>query len=198
MSQPLIPTAPLDAILIGAGPAGCAAAALLAAFGHRVLILEREKFPRYHIGESLLPFTYQPLERLGLIEQMRKSCFVKKYSVQFVTAGGTASEPFYFFNRYDRGTIAQTWQILRSEFDQMLLDNARAKGAAVLEETDVTGLIHDGGRVVGVETRNRAGETAEFRAPITLDCSGRESFAAVREGWRAKEPMPKKCPVGTY
>src|SRR6185437_12705543 len=116
-----------DVLIIGAGPAGSTASALLAEKGHKVLVLEREKFPRYHIGESLLPFTYQPLQRLGLIDRMRQSAFVKKYSVQFVSPSGRASQPFYFFDRYDRDTVAQTWQVLRSEFDQMLVDNTRAK-----------------------------------------------------------------------
>ena len=101
-----------DVIVIGAGPAGSTSSALLAEKGHRVLVLEREKFPRYHIGESLLPFTFQPLQRLGLIAKMRQSAFVKKYSVQFVSPNGKASQPFYFFNRYDRETVAQTWQVL--------------------------------------------------------------------------------------
>jgi flavin-dependent dehydrogenase len=83
-----------DAIIIGAGPAGTSAAAILAEYGHRVLVLEREKFPRYHIGESLIPFTYQPLDRLGLIPKMKASQFQKKYSVQFVSPNGKASEPF--------------------------------------------------------------------------------------------------------
>src|ERR1043166_7589243 len=138
-----------EALIIGAGPAGSAAAATLAEHGHQVLVLEREKFPRYHVGESLLPFTFQPLQRLGLIDPMRRSSFVKKYSVQFVSPSGQASQPFYFFNRYDRATIAQTWQVLRSEFDQMMLDNARDKGARVLEETEVTSLLKQGTRVVG-------------------------------------------------
>src|SRR5215470_16662158 len=139
-----------EAIVIGAGPAGSAAAAILAELGRKVLVLEREKFPRYHIGESLLPFTFQPLQRLGLIEQMRRSAFVKKYSVQFISQSGKASQPFYFFNRYDRETIAQTWQVLRSEFDLMLVDNARARGATILEGVTVKGLIEDNGRVAGV------------------------------------------------
>src|SRR6059036_4282555 len=122
-----------DALLIGAGPAGSAAAAVLAEQGHRVLVLEREKFPRYHIGESLLPFTFQPLQRLGLIDKMRSSAFIKKYSVQFVSPNGKASQPFYFFTRYDRDTVAQTWQVLRSEFDLMVMENAREKGATVKE-----------------------------------------------------------------
>src|ERR1041385_6433333 len=116
-----------EALIIGAGPAGSAAAATLAEHGRRVLVLEREKFPRYHIGESLLPFTFQPLQRLGLIEKMRQSAFVKKYSVQFISPSGKASQPFYFFNRYNQD-VAQTWQVLRSEWDHMLLNNAREKG----------------------------------------------------------------------
>src|SRR5580658_9032692 len=156
-----------DALIIGAGPAGSTAAAILAEHGHRVLILEREKFPRYHIGESLLPFTFQPLQRLGLIDKMRASAFVKKYSVQFVSPSGRASQPFYFFNRYDRDTVAQTWQVLRSEFDQLLLDNAREKGAVVKEETIVTELIREDAvaavgrqpsqRVIGVRAQTKGG-----------------------------------------
>jgi flavin-dependent dehydrogenase len=189
---------PLDALIIGAGPAGTAAASLLAASSHRVLVIEREKFPRYHVGESLLPFAFQPLQRLGLISRMKTSAFVKKYSVQFVSPTGKASQPFYFFDRYDRETVAQTWQVLRSEFDQMMLEHARAKGAIVHEETSVTELLKEGGRVVGVRVRNKAGEVADHHAPITLDCTGKESFAAVREGWRVKDPMLQKVAVWTY
>jgi flavin-dependent dehydrogenase len=187
-----------DALIIGAGPAGSAAAALLAEHGHRALILEREKFPRYHIGESLLPFTFEPLRRLGLIDRMRRSAFVKKYSVQFVSPSGRASQPFYFFNRYDRQTVAQTWQVLRSEFDQMLLDNAREKGALVREETAVTGLIMEGPRVTGARARSADGTEFEFHAPITLDCSGREAYCAVRNQWRVKDPFLNKVAVWTY
>ena len=95
-----------DAILIGGGPAGSTASAILAEYGHRVLVLEREKFPRYHIGESLIPFTYGPLERIGMIPKMKASHFQKKYSVTFVQPDGKRSTPFYFFNRYDRETVA--------------------------------------------------------------------------------------------
>src|SRR5882762_2002843 len=144
-----------DVLIIGAGPAGSTAAALLAEQGHRVIVLEREKFPRYHIGESLLPFTFFPLQRLGLIDKMRQSAFVKKYSVQFVSPNGKASQPFYFFNRYDRDSVAQTWQVLRSEFDQMLMEHARAKGATVIEEITVTGLLKEGERVTGVRARHK-------------------------------------------
>jgi 2-polyprenyl-6-methoxyphenol hydroxylase-like FAD-dependent oxidoreductase len=188
----------LDVIIIGAGPAGTSAATLLARHGHRVLVLEREKFPRYHVGESLIPFTFQPLQRLGLIDRMRESAFVKKYSVQFVAPSGQVSQPFYFFNRYDRDTVAQTWQVLRSEFDQLLLDHARAQGAEVREQTTVEALLEEDGRVTGVRVRDQAGQSHELRARITLDCSGKESFAAVRHRWRTKDPYLNKVAVWTY
>src|SRR5512133_2995115 len=153
-----------DTIVIGGGPAGASTAAILAEHGHEVLVLEREKFPRYHIGESLLPFTYYPLKRLGLIERMRKSDFVKKYSVQFVSPSGKASQPFYFSSRYEP-EIAQTWQVLRSEFDLLLMQNARAHGAEIREETTVTELINEDGRTTGVRAKAASGDTSEFRAP---------------------------------
>src|SRR6185436_7419519 len=166
--------------------------------GHRVLVLEREKFPRYHIGESLLPFTFYPLERLGLIDRMRQSAFVKKYSVQFVSPNGKASQPFYFFTRYERETVAQTWQVLRSEFDLMVVQNARDKGATVLEQITVKELLKDGDRVAGVRALDASGNLAEYRAPLTLDCTGKESFAAVRNQWRVKDPELNKVAVWTY
>ncbi|MBT6788264.1 MAG: FAD-dependent oxidoreductase, partial [Verrucomicrobia bacterium] len=186
-----------DVLLIGAGPSGSSAAALLAEYGYNVLLIEREKFPRYHIGESLLPFTHEPLKRLGLIERMRASAFIKKYSVQFVSTSGKASEPFYFNTRYD-DDVAQTWQVLRSEFDQMLLDHARDKGANVVEETKVLDLLRDGDRVTGVRARQPDGTEAEYRAPITLDCSGKESFTASRNRWRVPDPELNKVAVWTY
>ncbi len=188
-----------DAILIGCGPAGASAAAVLSEHGHKVLVLEREKFPRYHIGESLIPFTYEPLKRLGMIPKMKESCFVKKYSVMFVAPDGKKTAPFYFFNRYDRDTVAQTWQVTRAEFDRMMMDNAREKGAEVREETTVNRLLMEGETVVGVEATDRAsGKTYEVRAPMTLDCTGKEAFTAVRNGWRLPDPYLNKIAIWTY
>jgi len=187
-----------DVLIIGGGPAGSSSAAILAEHGHRVLVLEREKFPRYHIGESLIPFCYGPMERLGLVPRMKQSCFQKKFSVQFVAPNGKASQPFYFFNRYDRETIASTWQVLRSEFDEMLLNHARGKGAEVIEEITVKDLLREGERVVGVRAQKKSGETIEFHAPMTLDCTGKEAFTAARNGWRQRDPYLNKIAVWTY
>src|SRR5207302_4325337 len=98
----------------------------------------------------------------GLIEKMRKSAFVKKYSVQFISPNGKASDPFYFFNRYDPATIAQTWQVLRSEFDLMLCEHAREKGAIVREEVSVKKLLEENGQVTGVRAQEKNGQVVEY------------------------------------
>ncbi len=163
-----------------------------------MVVLERERFPRYHVGESMIPFTYPPLERIGMIPRLKASHFTKKFSVQFVSPSGRASQPFYFFNRYDRDTIAQSWQVLRSEFDQMLMEHARAKGADVREAHEVTTLLKDGDRHVGAQVRNADGEEFELRAPITIDATGREALAATANLWRRGDPKLSKIAVWTY
>jgi flavin-dependent dehydrogenase len=186
-----------DAIVIGGGPAGATASAVLAAKNRRVLVLEREKFPRYHIGESMMPFCYFPLERIGLIDRMKASHFPKKHSVQFVSRDGKASQPFYFFQHFEH-EAATTWQVLRSEFDLMLLDNARQKGAEVREETTVRDLIQENGAVVGVRATAKNGEELEFHAPITIDASGRDALAVGRKGWKKRDPYLNKIAIWTY
>src|SRR5580700_9355221 len=171
-----------DVVVIGGGPAGSTAAAVLAAKGRRVVVLEKEKFPRYHIGESLLPYGYFTMERIGVIEKMKRSKFTKKYSVQFISQDGRASVPFYFHTHL-KHDAAQTWQVLRSEFDQLLLENAREKGVSVHEETTVREGIWENGGVAGVKAVSKDGLTHEFRAPITIDATGRDAFFISRGGW---------------
>jgi flavin-dependent dehydrogenase len=188
-----------EVIIIGGGPAGTSTAAILAEYGHKVLVIEREKFPRYHVGESLIPFTFGPLERLGLIPKMKQSHFTKKYSVSFVQPDGRRSQPFYFYNRYDRETVAQTWQVLRSEFDQMLMDHAREQGRGGARGDN--GHAASQGRqrkVVGVEVKNKDGSKEHLLAKLVIDASGKEAFASIREGWRVGDPYLNKVAVWTY
>jgi flavin-dependent dehydrogenase len=186
-----------DAIIVGGGPAGSTAAAVLAMKGRNVLVLEKEKFPRYHIGESLIPHCYFTLERIGMIPKLQASHFTKKYSVQFVTPNGKLSQPFYFYQHRDHPS-SQTWQVLRSEFDQMMLDNAREKGAAVIEEITVREVIEEDGVVVGVRAVDKEGRLQEFRAPVTIDATGRDGLVHVRKGWRVRDPMLNKIAIWTY
>ncbi|HEV7868307.1 MAG TPA: NAD(P)/FAD-dependent oxidoreductase [Chthoniobacteraceae bacterium] len=187
-----------DVIVIGGGPAGSTAAALLAEKGRRVLLLEKEKFPRYHIGESLMPFCWFTLDRLGVLPELERIAYTKKHSVQFVTQDGRQSQPFYFFQHTDHPS-ATTWQVERADFDLMLLNNARSKGAEVRELTSVRRVLKDdSGCVIGVEATDPQGRLLEVFAPMTIDCSGREQVATAREGWRVKDPELNKLSIWTY
>ena len=186
-----------DAIVIGGGPAGAATATVLAQKGRRALVLEREKFPRYHVGESLIPYCYYPLDRLGMIDKLKGSHFPSKQSVQFVSRSGKLSAPFYFFDHM-QNDAAYTWQVARGEFDQMLLDNAREHGAEAREQTRVTGLIEEEGRVVGVRAVGPDGVESEMRAPLTVDATGRDSLSMMRKGWRVRDPKLNKIAIWTY
>ena len=130
----------IDVAVIGGGPAGATCATALAQAGVNVAVCEREHFPRFHIGESMMPDTYWPLKRIGMIDKMKASNFVKKESVQFVGRSGKLSAPFYFTD-YNPHECSQTWQVLRSEFDLMMLNNAREHGAKVFEGARVRDLL---------------------------------------------------------
>ena len=188
----------IDVIVIGGGPAGSTAAALLAEYGHRVVLLEREPHPRYHIGESLIPYTWFTLNRLGVVDWLHKSACPKKYSVQFVSITGKVSQPFYFFQTI-KHECAQTWQVLRSEFDTMLLDNARSKGVEVRPFWTVRDVIMEGSRVVGVRADEKDGaKGVELRAKVVVDASGRDSLLSRKFGWKDRDPDLNKIAVWSY
>lgn len=187
-----------DVIIVGAGPAGSSTASLLAEKGHDVLILEKEKFPRYHVGESLMPFCYFPLERLGLVDKLMKSGNPRKYCVQFVRQDGFLSQPFYFFQHFDHPS-STTWQVWRSEFDNMILDKAIQNGATVMQQTKAKNLIKsDPNRVEGVKVDSAEFGQLEFRSSIVVDASGRDCFAAHKENWMIRDPELKKIALWTY
>jgi flavin-dependent dehydrogenase len=186
-----------DAIVIGGGPAGSTTSALLAERGHCVLLLERELVPRYHIGESLIPFTWFTLDRLGVVDWLRNSANPKKYSVQFVSITGRVSQPFYFFQTI-KHECAMTWQVVRSEFDAMLLDNARRKGTEVRQGVAVRDVILEGDRVVGVRTDAGSGKGQEIRAKAVVDASGRDSMLSRRFGWKELDAELNKVAVWSY
>jgi flavin-dependent dehydrogenase len=187
-----------EAIVVGGGPAGATTAAILAQHGRKVLLIEKEKFPRYHVGESLMPFCYFTFERLGVVDRLNELGFVKKHSVQFVNRDGRVSTPFYFFQHFEH-PAATTWQVPRAEFDHLMLNNAREKGAEVWEETDVADFLKDeSGAVVGVRVKKADGTDREVRARVVVDATGRDALFLRKSSWRKRDPQLNKIAIWTY
>ena len=191
-----------DVVVIGGGPGGSTVSTLLSQQGVSVELFERETFPRFHIGESLIPETYWVLKRLQMLEKMQKSQFVKKYSVQFVNSAGKESAPFYFWDNKPH-ECSQTWKVVRSEFDQMMLNNAREHGVTVHEGARVMDVVFEAGpstslgtaatRAVGVRLKDR-----EVRARVVVDASGQNGLIANRLGLRVWDPILNKGAIWTY
>lgn len=165
-----------DVVVIGGGPAGAAAAALVAEQGHRTALFERQSFPRFHVGESLVPAVNQTLDRLGLRGRMDELGFVQKHGVQFYTPNGP-SRPFYF-DEVDDPTLHNTWQVHRSKFDAMLLEHAQSRGVHVETDTPVVHALRDGPAVTGVRVRHLDESEQNVRARIVLDASGQKGIVA--------------------
>src|SRR5262245_52384767 len=186
-----------NVIVIGGGPAGSTASTLIAQQGYKVQLFECEHFPRFHIGESLIPETYWVLKRLNMLPKMKASHFVKKYSVQFVNERGKLSEPFYFMDHKPH-ECSQTWQVYRQEFDQLMLDNAREHGVEVHEGVRVLEVLFEGERAVGVRVADADGSEREVRAQVVVDASGQGSMIMSRLGLRDWDPVLKKAALWTY
>ncbi|MFP5286900.1 MAG: NAD(P)/FAD-dependent oxidoreductase, partial [Thermoanaerobaculia bacterium] len=186
-----------DVIVIGGGPGGAAAATLVAQRGHRTLLLERTAEPKFKIGESLMPATWSTLERMGMIPKLKESHFPRKYSVQFFGKTGKASAPFYF-QETDPHESSVTWQVLRSEFDALLLDNAREHGAEVRRGAGVKDVLfeaHQGvNRAVGVKLDD--GSTLSCK--VVVDATGRSAFLGRKLGLIRPDPELRKASLFTH
>jgi len=170
-----------DVLVIGGGPAGSTAAALLAQRGERVVLVEKEKHPRFHIGESLLPLNLPLIEQLGVGEEIRRIGMVK-YGAQFVSPHHRKAVEFEFANAWDKN-FPYAYQVRRSEFDHILLKNAAAKGATVVEECRIGDVDFLPGEQ-GVRARGRTsqGENRRWRAKFLVDATGRDTLLANRFG----------------
>jgi flavin-dependent dehydrogenase len=184
-----------DVAVIGGGPAGSTAAALNALAGRRVLLVERERFPRFHIGESLMPATYWTFERLGVLDRLHATPFPRKHSVQFFGADGRAGAPFYF-SEVDPHESSVTWQVDRATFDALLLDHARSTGVDVMPGVNVRDVLFEGDRAVGLRLDGDDGPR-DIPARVIVDASGQTSILARRFRLRRVDPVLRHAAVFT-
>lgn len=186
-----------DVVVIGGGPAGSTAASFLAMSGHSVTLLEKETFPRDHVGESLLPFCYDLFKQLGVLDKLTAS-FVRKPGVAFFSADGSLSTK-WCFEHVIKDERYLSFQVNRAEFDTVLLENARRHGAQVFEGTRVEEVALEGpDGLARVRAASRDGEARELRARFILDASGRDSFLARRLGWRKPHPNLERTALWTH
>jgi flavin-dependent dehydrogenase len=186
-----------DVIVMGGGPAGSSVATMLAREGRQVILFEKEIFPRHHIGESLMTDTYWTFRRMGLIDKLKESPFVRKYSVQFANAAGKESRPFYFFEAVHHES-AVTWQVTRAEFDKLLIDHAAESGVAVHQGVLVKQVLFEGDRAIGVEVEMQDGSRQKFFSKVVVDATGQTAMLSNKFRWRVRDPKLKKAVLYSY
>lgn len=186
-----------DVIIIGGGPAGSTTASFLRKHGHTVTLLEKEKFPRDHVGESLLPFCYKTFDALGVLDEM-KGLFVRKPTVRFTTIDGEQATN-WCFNEVIKDESFLSFQVDRKVFDKLLLDNSRKLGVDVHEQTKVTDVKFDteADQVI-VSANGPDGEKQTHVGRFLVDASGRSTFLATKNNWRTSVPGFERTAVWTH
>src|SRR5438093_678335 len=189
------PSSTPEVVVIGGGPAGSVASTVLADAGHRVVVLERERFPRYHIGESLLSATLPILDAIGATPAIERHGFLRKPGGTF--QWGRQREPWSFWFHEDPGGRPYAFQVVRAEFDQLLIDNARAHGAEVREEHAVTGVeTEDDGPVV--RARSARGAALRLAPRFVVDASGQAAVVGRARAFRQFDDFFKNLAVFGY
>ena len=187
-----------DCIVIGGGPAGATVATLVADAGFRTLLLERDLQPRRKAGESLMPETYWAFERLGVLDALEASPFVRKVGVQFVNSSGHESSPF-LFRQHDPRPCSITWHVARTEFDPLLLAHAAAQGVEIHRGARVREVVFENDRATGVRLMSEAagGDSVGqvIGAQVVVDASGQQGLLAARAGLRQPSPEFRKAAI---
>lgn len=181
-----------DVVVIGGGPAGSTVASFLAMRGRRVLLLEKDRHPRFHIGESLLPMNIPIFERLGVREQV-EAIGMHKTGAEFNAPG---KEPVrYRFRDGLRGSPPFAWQVRRSEFDELLLRNSQRLGADVREGVRVREVRFPDDAPVQIDVTDETGNASTLHARFVVDASGRDTLLADRLGFKQRNPAHNSAAV---
>src|SRR5512145_1399211 len=167
-----------DVLVIGGGPAGTTVAPLLAEKGYRVVLLEKARHPRFHIGESLLPANLPLFERLGVADEVR-AIGMEKWGAEFVSPHHDMPQVFHFADAWDKG-MPYAYQVRRAEFDTILIRNAEAKGVEVHEGCKAKAVDFQPDHTALVRAEHDDGREIEYKARFVVDASGRDTFLANR------------------
>ena len=186
-----------DCIVLGAGPGGCTAAALIAERGFRTALVERAKMPQMKVGESLMPETYWVFEKLGILDEFQKIGFTRKQGVQFVNAAGKESQPFIFREHDDRAA-AETWHVERAKFDQLLFDTAARNGTTCMDETRVMDVEFKDNGQHSVRIRDSKNQDRILKTRVVVDATGQQTLLANRMGLKQMDPDLKKAAIWSY
>ena len=185
-----------DAIVIGGGPGGSTAATLLAKRGWRVALLERERFPRQHVGESLLPASMPVLEELGVLDKVEAAGFPKKWGATMLW--GREPEPWSWYFSETNRTYPHAYQVWRPTFDKILLDNARTAGVHVHEGCQVTGVDCSADQISSLSYRTDDGASGTIEAEWTVDASGQSAIVGRALGLRRWDERFRNMAVFGY
>ena len=183
-----------DVIVMGGGPAGSTAATLVADAGLKTLLVERERMPRFHVGESLMPETYWTLRRLGVLDRLRLEPFTRKVGVQFVDGDGKISQPF-LFAEHDPRDCVQTWHVERAAFDKLLFERAAEAGAECHDCTRASHVRLSASPPHRVEIKKAGGPTSEVSARVVIDATGQQSLLANRLRLKSVDQQLRKAAI---